>query len=67
MTIVSGIIAKLVLVDWPEEAQFLTSKEKLLLASRLKEDLQEVKMDRLDGQALRNIFSDWKIYCTYAT
>jgi len=51
------------LVDWPEEGQFLSVEEKELLSSRLKEDSQKVKMDRLNGQALKAIFSDWKIYC----
>jgi hypothetical protein len=64
ITIASAAVAKAVLVDWPEEGHFLSDEEKLLLDARLKESAQDVKMDRLDKQALKAIFTDWKIYCT---
>jgi hypothetical protein len=63
ITIVSGVVATFVLVDWPEDTKFLTKAEKELLASRLREDLQEVKMDRMDLAAMKRILSDWKLHC----
>jgi hypothetical protein len=64
ITVASALVAKLVLVDWPEDGHFLSEDEKKLLASRLSEDQQEAKMDRLDKQAVKSIFTDWKLYCT---
>ncbi|KAF7113585.1 hypothetical protein CNMCM5793_002941 [Aspergillus hiratsukae] len=61
-TIVVAVIAKFIVVDWPETATFLTEDERALLLRRLSEDQGEARMDRLDKKSLRRAFSDPKIY-----
>ncbi|PKX94190.1 putative MFS transporter [Aspergillus novofumigatus IBT 16806] len=61
-TIVVAVIAKFIVVDWPETARFLTEDERALLLRRLAEDQGEARMDRLDKKSLRRAFSDPKIY-----
>ncbi|GFF47033.1 uncharacterized transporter C1002.16c [Aspergillus udagawae] len=61
-TIVVAVIAKFIIVDWPETARFLTQGERALLLRRLSEDQGEARMDRLDKKSLRRAFSDPKIY-----
>ncbi|GIJ83853.1 hypothetical protein Asppvi_002683 [Aspergillus pseudoviridinutans] len=61
-TIVVAVIAKFIVVDWPETARFLTEDERTLLLHRLSEDQGEARMDRLDKKSLRRAFSDPKIY-----
>jgi MFS family permease len=62
LTIISGAVAFFIIPDWPEKGSFLSVDQKSLLAQRLGKDVQAVKMDKLDRQALQVIFSDWKIY-----
>lgn len=62
-TVVIGIAAKWMVVDWPETAKFLTPDERKLLLARLREEAGEARMDRLDKRAAKRAFSDWKIYC----
>jgi hypothetical protein len=64
MTVVVGVIAKFWLVDWPEQAKFLSADEKALLARKLADDAGggAARMDRLDKSAIRRILTDWKIY-----
>jgi hypothetical protein len=64
-TIVVAVIAKFIIVDWPETARFLTQDERALLLRRLSEDQGEARMDRLDKKSLRRAFSDPKIYLGY--
>jgi hypothetical protein len=64
-TIVVAVIAKFIVVDWPETARFLTEDERALLLRRLAEDQGEARMDRLDKKSLRRAFSDPKIYLGY--
>lgn len=66
ITVVVAICTKFFIVDWPEQAKFLTSDERMLLVRRLQEDLLEAKMNRLDKNAKRRVFGDWKIYVGYA-
>jgi hypothetical protein len=66
-TIVIAVIAKFVVVDWPETARFLTEDERALLLSRLSGDQGEARMDRLDKKSLRRAFSDPKIYLGYVS
>ncbi|KAL9101212.1 MAG: hypothetical protein Q9163_003494 [Psora crenata] len=61
-TIVAALFARPFIVDWPEKSRFLTPDERQLLLRRLKEDISDVRMDRLDKNARRRAFSDWKIY-----
>ncbi|KAF4635414.1 hypothetical protein G7Y89_g2683 [Cudoniella acicularis] len=63
-TIAFSFIAKILIVDWPEDAKFLTSEEKALLKKRLDEDKgNEVsRMDRLDRNSMKRMAKDWKIY-----
>ena len=62
LTVVVAAVSKFFVVDWPQEAKFLTPTEKDLLLRRLHDDLGEAQMDHWDGKAARRIVSDWKIY-----
>lgn len=62
-TFVIAVSAKWLVVDWPEEARFLTEDERALLIARLAADAGEARMNRLDKRAAKRIFGDWKIYC----
>lgn len=64
-TIVVAALSKLIIVDWPEEAKFLDDQERALLLQRLSVDQGEARMDRLDKQSARRIFTDVKIYLGY--
>ena len=66
VTVLVACLAKFFVVDWPETSKFLNDNEREILLRRLREDVAEAKMDRLDKQATRRIFSDWKIYVGYA-
>ena len=61
-TIVFAVISRVFIVDWPEKSKFLTVDERQLLLRRLSDDAAEAKMDRLDRNAKRRAFGDWKIY-----
>jgi MFS family permease len=61
-TIVIALVAKLLIVDWPEKARFLSERERTILLARLRSDKQSFGMDRLDRAAIRRIRSDKKIY-----
>ena len=52
-------------MDWPEDAKFLTSEEKELVAYRLSHDMNAgvARMDTLNRPAVKRIFRDWKIWC----
>lgn len=62
VTVLIGAASKLFIVDWPETAKFLKPEERILLLRRLAEDVEEVKMDRLNRKAALRAFKDWKIY-----
>lgn len=62
LTVVAAAFSKFLIVDWPETSKFLTENERKMLLSRLERDVAEARMDRLDKQAARRVFSDWKIY-----
>lgn len=64
-TIVLAVIAKFIIVDWPESATFLTDDERALLLRRLAEDQGEAQMNRMDKKAMKRTFSDPKIYLGY--
>lgn len=66
-TVVLAVIAKFIIVDWPETATFLTEPERALLIRRLAEDQGEARMDRLDRKSLRRTFADPKIYLGYVS
>ena len=61
-TIVFALGSKFLIVDWPENATFLTTEDRQLLLRRLSEDVSQVRMDRFDAKARRRTFGDWKIY-----
>jgi hypothetical protein len=63
MTVVIGVAAKFMVVDWPETAKFLNGDERALLVARLALDAGDARMNRLDKQAAKRVFGDWKIYC----
>ncbi|MCJ1475634.1 hypothetical protein MMC13_004297 [Lambiella insularis] len=62
VTVLVACIAKIFVVDWPETSKFLNDNERELLLSRLRDDVAEARMDRLDKKAVRRVFGDWKIY-----
>ncbi|KAI1422053.1 major facilitator superfamily domain-containing protein [Xylaria sp. FL1777] len=58
-----SFIAVFLIVDWPSQARFLSIEEKALLSRILAEDGgDKARMDTLNKQAYRLIFSDWKIW-----
>ncbi|KAI0554093.1 MFS general substrate transporter [Xylaria curta] len=62
-TVAVSLIAVFLIVDWPSQCQFLSIQEKALLNRILAEDgTAEARMDTLNKQAFRLIFSDWKIW-----
>ncbi|KAI9813844.1 MAG: hypothetical protein M1827_003634 [Pycnora praestabilis] len=61
-TIVLGAISKLLIPDWPEQAKFLNSEEKALLARRLQNDGGPAQMNVLNRQSLMLVLKDWKIW-----
>ncbi|KAL4917576.1 major facilitator superfamily domain-containing protein [Aspergillus aurantiobrunneus] len=61
-TIILAVIAKFIIVDWPESATFLTDEERAILLRRLAEDQGEAQMNQLDNKSMRRTFSDPKIY-----
>ncbi|KAL2841590.1 major facilitator superfamily domain-containing protein [Aspergillus pseudoustus] len=62
VTVLVAIIAKFIIVDWPESARFLTDDERAVLLRRLAEDQGEAQMNRLDKASMKRTFSDPKIY-----
>ena len=64
-TVVIAIIAKFIIVDWPESATFLNEEERACLLRRLAEDQGEAQMNRFDKKAMKRTFSDPKIYLGY--
>ncbi|MCJ1438832.1 hypothetical protein MMC27_008222 [Xylographa pallens] len=62
ITVLVACLAKFFVVDWPETSKFLNHDERQILLLRLREDVAEARMDRLDKKATRRVFSDWKIY-----
>lgn len=69
VTVVVAVIAKFLIVDWPEKSRFLNDEERALLLSRLSEDRGDARMDRLDRSALKRVLGDIKIYlgCVHLT
>lgn len=64
LSISATIPAYFFLADWPEQAKFLSEKEKEYLAFRNAADVGgRSKMDHLDKAAWRRILLDWKIWC----
>ncbi|BDD55748.1 hypothetical protein MAP00_001237 [Monascus purpureus] len=75
LSAVLAVPMKFILADWPDQARFLSGREKELLRGRLARDLVRrqpetdgyrgisiATMDRLDRTACKRILSDWKIY-----
>ncbi|RFU35367.1 hypothetical protein B7463_g954, partial [Scytalidium lignicola] len=62
LTVVIAILFKPIVVDWPEQATWLTPEEKQLMLRRLAHDVGPAKMDHLDKRAIKRILSDWKVY-----
>jgi len=62
LTVVIGAAAKFFVVDWPETAKFLNEEERALLLARLAADTGEANMNRLDKNARKRVFGDWKVY-----
>ncbi|KAJ5352576.1 hypothetical protein N7452_001550 [Penicillium brevicompactum] len=61
-TVVVGLVAKLLIVDWPEKAKFLTERERTILIARLQSENDSFPMNRLDRAAVWRILGDKKIY-----
>ena len=61
-TVVVAVIAKFIIVVWPETAKFLNDEERSLLLRRLSLDQGEARLDRLDRNSAIRIFTDIKIY-----
>ena len=66
-TIIVALVLRVFIVDWPETSKFLNDEERSMLLRRIQDDSGEAKMDRLDRNARRRAFGDWKIYVGYGT
>lgn len=62
ITVVISVLFKPIVVDWPEQANWLTPEEKQLMLRRLALDVGPAKMDHFDKRAVKRVFSDWKVY-----
>ena len=62
LTIVVAALSRFLIVDWPDQATFLTIEERQLLERRLSKDISGARMDRFDAKARRRAFLDWKPY-----
>ena len=64
-TSVVAMVSYFFIVDWPEDAKFLTEDERALIKHRLANDGNSgsCRMDTLNKDATRRIFRDWKIWC----
>ncbi|KAL9582236.1 MAG: hypothetical protein Q9212_003411 [Teloschistes hypoglaucus] len=62
LTSAVAVIAKWLIVDWPEQAKFLDSDERAVLLQRLEEDEGFAKMDTLNRKSFLRTLSDWKIW-----
>ncbi|KAJ5166933.1 uncharacterized protein N7482_005714 [Penicillium canariense] len=62
VTVVTAVVSKFLIVDWPETSRFLNDQERALLLSRLSEDRGQARMDRLDRAARGRVLRDIKIY-----
>ncbi|KAI0202889.1 MFS general substrate transporter [Astrocystis sublimbata] len=67
-TALLSIFAVFLIADWPSECRFLDAQEKVLLSRIIAADsTAEARMDTLNKQAYKLIFSDWKIWvCSLA-
>ncbi|KAJ5412652.1 uncharacterized protein N7487_007011 [Penicillium crustosum] len=61
-TVVIALLAKLLVVDWPESARFLNERERTILLTRLKSENHLFPMDRLNRTTILRILTDTKIY-----
>ncbi|ODH50390.1 hypothetical protein GX48_03505 [Paracoccidioides brasiliensis] len=61
-TVVAAVFSKFLIPEWPEKAKFLAEDERKLLLDRLASETENVKMNRLDKNAMKRAFTDVKIY-----
>lgn len=61
-TVVAAMVAKFLIVDWPETARFLDARELSILLARLTTEGQSFRMDRLDRISIWRILRDKKVY-----
>ncbi|KAK2738361.1 hypothetical protein FQN55_000569 [Onygenales sp. PD_40] len=63
ISIILALPAKFLIVDWPDQARFLTKEDKALLHKRNAQDIGSdgARMDTLDRTAWKRILTDWKI------
>ena len=62
ITAAYGICVRWLVVDWPDEANYLNDDEKALQKAKMTQDDGEASMDRLTPATTKRIFLDWKIY-----
>lgn len=63
MTSAIAIIASFLIIDWPEQTKWLSSREKYILQRRLASDFGNAcHMDTLNKSSLRRIMTDAKIW-----
>lgn len=65
MTIFISFFTKLIIPDWPSTARFLTTEDKAMTHSRLRQDGGLARMDTLNRKSLRLCLTDWKIWMGY--
>ena len=62
VTVAVALVSKVLIVDWPEKAKFLSMKEREHLLARLHEDTGYATMGRLNKISAKRVFGDWKIW-----
>lgn len=63
VTVILGIISIWIIVDFPDDANFLDPLEHYVVISRLKKDGQAShRKESLKWKSIASVFKDWKMY-----
>ena len=65
MIVVGGFVLSIILINFPENAKFLSKDEKQYVTARINHDIGRVPSARLSYKAVLNVFRDWRVWCLY--
>lgn len=63
LTLIIAIASFWMMVDWPDQAKFLTPLEKECVLTRLKQDQGLAGEGKFSWRVIRKGLKDWKVYC----